>query len=123
MRGLESDGIAQTAPVVSLLADSVKLETDLFNGLIDAMIGSPAMKRRHGIPALFDAQCVGLSRIAQAQPSPPQREKLESFLSSVLMNFYVFEVGRPPQKYPTLKRCFCFPLQNLPEGEIGRAHV
>ncbi|KAK5028493.1 hypothetical protein LTS07_006584 [Exophiala sideris] len=117
MRELKSDGIARTAPIVRLLHDSLKLEPNLCDGLIDAMIGSPAMRRRHGIPALFDAQFGVLNGIAVAQPPPSQREKLESFLSSVLMNYFVFEVGRPPQRYPTLNRSICYDLQKWPQGK------
>ncbi|KAI1629114.1 hypothetical protein EDD37DRAFT_37279 [Exophiala viscosa] len=116
VRDLASDELARKAPIVALLEESLKLESDLFNDLINAMVTSPAMKGRDGIPALFDAQRSGQGRIVKIQPNSAQRSKVEDFLNAVSLHYYVFEVGRPPQGYPTLQRCICPALQSTPQG-------
>ena len=115
VRDLASDELARKAPIVALLEVSLNLESNLFNDLIDAMVTSPAMKGRDGIPALF-AQGSGRSGILETQPDSPQHSKVEYFLSAVLLHYYVFEVGRPPQRYPTFQRCMCPALQSSPQG-------
>jgi len=116
VRDFASDKPARKAPIVALLEDSVALESDLFNELTNAMIASPAMRGRDGIPALFDAQRSALRGTLGTQLDSSKWEKVENLLSVVMVNYYVFEVGRRPQKYPTLQRCMCPALQTTLQG-------
>lgn len=119
IRDLESDDTARKAPIVAILNDTPRLETDLFNDLLGVMIASPAMRERHGIPDSFETQRYGLSQDFHTQTDPVRREKLEHLLSSVVLNYHVYEVGRPPQKYPTLQRCMWPALQSSWAGMQG----
>ncbi|KAI1617338.1 hypothetical protein EDD36DRAFT_161039 [Exophiala viscosa] len=123
VRDFASDELARKAPIAALLEDSIELEGDLFNDLINALIASPAMRGRKGIPSAFDAQRSGLSRTLKTQPDSSQREKIEKLFSDMMVNYHVFEVGRRPQKYPNFQRCMCPALQTSPKGQEVNAFL
>lgn len=84
-------------------------------------------RSRHGgssttsIPAVFEDQLQDIIKWQAAGMQPVQRAILGGLFECLATNFYVFQVGRPPQKYPNLRRVPCLSLCHSPQGqEVNR---
>ncbi|KAK5560121.1 hypothetical protein LTR46_001871 [Exophiala xenobiotica] len=116
--------ISVHAPIARLIVDAGTLNIDLCRPLVRAILDSPAMKSRQGgtnIPAMFENQLGDIIELHAGRVRPDQRAILDGLFESLATNFYVFQVGRHPQRFPNLQRMRCSSLCHLPQGqEVNR---
>ncbi|KAK5457113.1 hypothetical protein LTS15_004894 [Exophiala xenobiotica] len=121
---LKAGEISVHAPIARLIVDAGTLNIDLCNPLVRAILDSPAMRSRQGginIPAMFENQLGAIIELHARRIRPDQIATLNGLFESLATNFYVFQVGRHPQRFPNLQRMYCSSLCHLPQGqEVNR---
>ncbi|KAK5418545.1 hypothetical protein LTR06_002295 [Exophiala xenobiotica] len=116
--------ISVHAPIARLIVDAGTLNIGLCSPLVHAILHSPAMRSRQGgtnIPAMFENQLGDIIELHARRIRPGQIAILDGLFESLARNFYVFQVGRHPQRFPNLQRMPCSSLCHLPQGqEVNR---
>ncbi|KAJ9609175.1 hypothetical protein H2200_006947 [Cladophialophora chaetospira] len=104
------------APVIDLVTETTGLEISLANDLLAALISSPDMRASSGIPDACAFQIIEESRLRRNDIDPTRCQSIESFLCTVAINFYLFEVGPPPRTPPSWRRSKCREIDSTEEG-------
>jgi hypothetical protein len=70
---------------------------------------------------MFENQLGDIIELHARRIRPDQIAILDGLFESLATNFYVFQVGRHPQRFPNLQRMHCSSLCRLPQGqEVNR---
>lgn len=116
IREIQSGVVQEKAPIVNLIIGSLTLGVSAATKVIVALHASPAMDGPSGIPFMFEAQADNLGQLQSNNIDLDLKDDLEDFFREVATSFYVFEVSRPPWKYPNFQRSGCKELASFPEG-------
>nr|KAK5441315.1 hypothetical protein LTR18_007159 [Exophiala xenobiotica] len=121
---LHAGEISVHTPIARLIVDAGTLNIDLCRPLVLAIVNSPAMRSRQGgtnIPAMFENQLGDIIELHAGRVRPDRRAIFNRLFEFLARNFYVFQVGRHPQRFPNLQRMHCSSLCHLPQGqEVNR---